>query len=682
MEMLLLYGIRGGVVLVLLMPLIVTDQTLFPFIVGKALYSRSIIEIVFGLWVALAYKYPSHRLPRSWILAAFSIYLGVAVLAAVLGVSTLRSLWSTYERMQGVVDLAHWFALTVVLVSVFRSLSHWRALLNFNLGVSLAIALLGLAQHFEVDILWFGFLNRTKRLEITLGNATYVGAFMQVNLLIAVGFLTQSYQTRAERRPSPSSARRRRRRRRQREAAEWRPFWWRVFWITVIGLDFWALWQTGTRGALIGLVAGLMAFVTLYLIWGGTKTGERLGYSVVGIVVGLGLLIVFVSNTAFYERLARSNVMLHQLSEIGPGDQSIKGRWTSLSAGLQGFTDRPALGWGPENFIIAWGRHFDAASGIMERFDQAHNKLVEELTTKGILGLLSYLALWGLTVRVVYRRARDSDAGEQLLILGVAAALAGYFVQNLFLFDTPATFLQFIILLGFVGSLEATSAESEGGPVISPVEPPQESSAQRRHAWLQRLRALGGANLVSRAEAPRYVFISALALGFLGIYSSLLIFLWVNYKAYDAAQAAVQAADPAITWDQSLGYYDSSINGFEPLANYPRLIFFNQLTSNLDELTVEQAREALEIADGEARRATEAEPQGWRIYTTLGYLYQRASLADPAVLDTAKYLARARAYVNRARELAPDTLEVASLLQRQKIVEDGYQAIQQKAAGN
>ena len=67
MERALLLGIRSGVFL-LLMPLLVTGDTIFPFVVGKAPYSRALIEIVFGLWLVLALISPSHRPPRSLLL--------------------------------------------------------------------------------------------------------------------------------------------------------------------------------------------------------------------------------------------------------------------------------------------------------------------------------------------------------------------------------------------------------------------------------------------------------------------------------------------------------------------------------------------------------------------------------------------------------------------------------------
>ena len=137
----LLYVIWAGIALLLLTPFMVTPGTVFPFVVGKALYSRALIEVVFAAWVTLAVLRPQYRPPRSRILALLGAALGVAVLAACFGASVQRSFWSSYERMQGVVDQAHWFALALVLVSVVRTARDWRVLLNLNLAAGAAIAL-------------------------------------------------------------------------------------------------------------------------------------------------------------------------------------------------------------------------------------------------------------------------------------------------------------------------------------------------------------------------------------------------------------------------------------------------------------------------------------------------------------------------------------------------------------
>ena len=229
--------VRTAVVLVFVAPLIVMasplPSTFFPFIVGKALYIRSLVEIAFVLWLVLAFWYPSHRPPRSWIVSALAAYVLIVLISSLLGVSPQRSLWSTYERMQGWIDLAHWFAFTVVAVSVFRSFRDWKAFLQFNLAISFILGLLGLAQMNDISVL--GYLSGSGRIDITLGNATFVGAYMLVNILIALAFLAHS-MVRPDERSRPQISRRvevsrRRIRARSSGFTGLGIIWWQIFWV-------------------------------------------------------------------------------------------------------------------------------------------------------------------------------------------------------------------------------------------------------------------------------------------------------------------------------------------------------------------------------------------------------------------------------------------------------------------
>ena len=111
-------AIFAGIALLFATAFVITPGTIFPFVVGKALWSRSLVEIVFALWAVLALARSEYRPPRSWLLVLLAAGLAIALLAAWFGVSVERSLWSTYERMQGVVDAAHWFVLALVLASI------------------------------------------------------------------------------------------------------------------------------------------------------------------------------------------------------------------------------------------------------------------------------------------------------------------------------------------------------------------------------------------------------------------------------------------------------------------------------------------------------------------------------------------------------------------------------------
>ena len=171
-------GVLAGVGLLLLTPFVVSTGTIFPFVVGKALWSRSVIEVVFALWAVLALASPAWRPPRSRVLAALAAGLAVSLLAACFGASLQRSLWSSYERMQGVVDGAHWMALAVVLASVLRTGPAWRRLLAASAGAGAAMACLIIALYHGMGVPLYSALaeQHLPRMSGPLGNPIYLSA--------------------------------------------------------------------------------------------------------------------------------------------------------------------------------------------------------------------------------------------------------------------------------------------------------------------------------------------------------------------------------------------------------------------------------------------------------------------------------------------------------------------------
>ena len=83
MEKPLANAVRVVLALVLVAPLIVMadplPSTMFPYVVGKAVYTRLLIELAFALWLVLVLWHPSHRLPRSRLLLVLAIYVGVVL---------------------------------------------------------------------------------------------------------------------------------------------------------------------------------------------------------------------------------------------------------------------------------------------------------------------------------------------------------------------------------------------------------------------------------------------------------------------------------------------------------------------------------------------------------------------------------------------------------------------------
>ena len=635
----LLWAVRAGVLLVLLTPLIVSTGAYFPFVVGKAIYSRSIIEVTFVLWLILILYDPKYRLGRSWVVAALGLWLLVSILAGLTGVSPMRSMWSTYERMQGIFDLAHWFCFVIVAASVFRTFASWRVLFSVNLAIGTVVAVLGIGQHFDwINFQWIGDSNRV---ESTIGNATYIGAYAAVNVLIGVGLIVQSFSHQARERARGQGLSRAARRRRRSGSQTFRLNDYlelRAFWMLAAFANLMTLWLTATRGAVVGLGAALFVFAIWYSGWGSMKVARWVGYAIlVGAVAALVMLLA-ARTTSALDPIVESSYMLKRLSTMSFDDSSINRRIMSTEAGLRSYMDRPLLGWGPENFLIAWGRHYDFESGTREIFDQAHSKPIEELTTKGAVGLISYLLIWCAMALVVFRSFRAEVGYQQLFVAIFGVTLVAYFVQNLFLFDTPTTVMLFCVLAAF------TVAEEH------------RLNADRKDARVEPPRSLLRMDLTGLSHALRTP-VGATALASVAALATILALLFLNFRAYSAAED-IAMAKRAAQWEVKLELFNQAIGGFPGLANYPRRELIDEATRSIESLPDDEFRHVVDRVAAEARRGLEAEPDNWRLMISLARFYQAASEMDESYVEVAQE------YANDASQRAPAVLKMYSASER------------------
>ena len=639
----LIYVIRAGIALILLTPFVVSPRTIFPFVVGKALYSRSLIEIVFASWVLLFLCNPSYRPPRSRILVLLATALGVAALSAGFGASAQRSFWSNYERMQGVIDQAHWFALAVVLVSVLRTGRDWRILLTLNLAVSMAIALMAFAEYHGHWI----YMPPATRVATALGNPSFLSTYLGVNVTIALGFLTRSFVPVA--RPGKFSDLAREKRdkgsnRRNPPRQTWSarlPMLWagRCFWGATALIGLWVLTLTASRGPFLGFVSGLVALATLYVFLARTRTVRLAAAGSVGLlgtVMVLLLVLSFSPAVSLIEAAKVSgprpidawnvNPLLSRLAD----DQSldtVRERLSAWKVGIKGFIESPILGWGPENYIAIWGRHgFDEPITTMTAvYDHSHNKLIEELATKGLSGLLVHAAIWGFAFHIVLRAARDMDSRERIPVLFAGAALMGYLMQGMTTPDMAVGSLQFMLLLAFVAHLETARSSP------TPETPGQGGQArQPASSFIGKLTRLAGSHGARVSLAAGTIVLAGAG-------------LFANKAIYSSAQAVkgayISAASPADLPDRTRIHFERAIGGFKPLANYPRRVLFQYAAEHWKHLRARdrtEARQLLAMVDAEALAAVESEPGNWRIQTALIQFYEEVAITDSEYRNVAK----------------------------------------------
>jgi O-antigen ligase len=398
---------------------IVLNSLFFPFITGKAFVFRILIEILFCLWFILMIKDESYRPKKSWLLYSVSIFVGVIFLADILGVNFYRSFWSNFERMDGFITLIHFFAYFLMLSTVLKTERVWKYFLNTSLVSSTLLCLFSaipqIYRKAEIH-------QSSDRIDATLGNATYLAVYAMIHIAIAAYLALRSNN-----------------------------LYIRLSYVAGILLHFLVLYKTQTRGAMLGLVVGFFISSVLIAIFEKEKKIIR-KISVVGLLIAT----VFVGSFVFLRDsdFVKKSPTLKRFAEVSFTENFLKGqgRYYIWPMAIEGFKERPILGWGQENFNYVFNKNYNPGMYSQEQwFDRTHNIVLDWLIAGGLLGLLSYLFIFVSLLYYVWRgKGGDFSVSDKSILTGLIFA---YFFQNLFVFDNITSYLMFFALISYVYSV-------------------------------------------------------------------------------------------------------------------------------------------------------------------------------------------------------------------------------------
>lgn len=412
-----------GALLVLCVPLIVSDTMLFPYITGKNFTFRILVECTAAVWLLVCMYDVSFRPRASLILWSFVSFLTVLAVADAGGVDTIKSFWSNFERMEGFVTIAHFFLYFLILASLFREdtvevLGEKVSFLSLFLWTSAVVAVI--VSGTALQQIWSGLDGGSGwRVTGTTGNAAYMALYMLFSVFVAV---TLAIRTNVR---------------------------WMQITLALLALGFaFMLFQTATRGVVIGLgVSGIVTALYLTLFLKEAKTVRKLAAG-----VGVALLVCIGGLWFFHDSPAvQDNRMLQRATNINLNELTV--RMTVWHVALQGVAERPLLGWGQGNFPVVFAKYYEPSLANQEPwFDRAHNVFLDWLVAGGVLALITYLALfasaaWYVLGEPLLRKVARFSVVEQALLFGIAA---GYFVQNLVVFDTLISYVYFAALLAYI----------------------------------------------------------------------------------------------------------------------------------------------------------------------------------------------------------------------------------------
>jgi O-antigen ligase len=481
-----------AVFLLPLFPLIVANSFFFPFITGKAFFFRILVEIAFAGWIMLCFMDAKYRPKWTALTVGVTVFALVALVADLLGVNPLRSIWSNFERMEGWVTIAHLWGLFLVVSNVFGSYVEegkkmWHRWFATNLGVATIVSVYGLLQIANVVAIHQGSV----RVDASLGNSAYMGVYMLFSVGLAV-FMFLSSQNRWSYKISGRDVN---------LMLYWafvilsiivlaifsnskditgfstslstyistNPLWF-IIGLLVTGISIaypyrvlpllftYIIFQTQTRGTILGLIGGILLALFLYAILGKkeSKTSRYISGGVIVAIIFVG--IFFWSNRE--SGFVQSSPVLNRLATISISDVKTQARGYIWPMAISGAMERPILGWGQENFNYIFNANYHPAMYAQEQwFDRAHSVFLDWLVATGVIGFVAYLSLYVLLLMKIWKSGLT--VAEKSALTGL---VVGYAIHNVFVFDNIASYIMFFAILAFADSQSSVHHKHDHKP--------------------------------------------------------------------------------------------------------------------------------------------------------------------------------------------------------------------------
>jgi tetratricopeptide (TPR) repeat protein/O-antigen ligase len=400
----------------------------------------------------------------------------VFILATIFSVTSRISFWGSYQRLQGMYTTLAYLVLFSSLIGNLRERSQIERMITTAVLTSLPISLYGVLQHFGIDpIPWGGDV--TRRVASHMGNPIFVAAFLIMVFPLTVGRIVDSFGKILW----------------ETEGVAYQTIRSTIY-IFIAALQLIAIYFTKSRGPLLGLLAGaFFIFILLALHW-------RLRWliaivTILGIVVGGFLLALNIPNgplesireAPWMGRLGRMLDMTQRTSQVriliwqGAAEMVAPHEALEFPDGhLDPFNFlRPLIGYGPETMHMAYNPFYPPELAHIEKRnaspDRSHNETWDSLVITGVLGLLTYLLLFGVVFYYGFKWLGLIVSVRQKILFmslyiggGIISAIGFYLWQGIEFFGVALPFGSIIGLIGYLTLVAVFKKQSSKNGTFTP----------------------------------------------------------------------------------------------------------------------------------------------------------------------------------------------------------------------
>lgn len=444
LEQVLRWGIMAGVYLILLTPFVVHNGSVFPNLYPKVIYFRVLVEVIFLLYLFLLLRNLRY-LPRLTLLfLSVLVFIEILLFSTWKGINPERSFWGSVERGEGFILLLHLFLFFAVLVGVFGEKKDWMRFIRFAVLASIPLGVWGLREFFSYAGEGYTYM------QVSFGNPIFYGAYLVFIVFLSLFLAAHDYSNR-----EPTTLKFLRLRhvaflKRGIDIIKQKS--WIVFALVAV-FSIFLVMMTLSRAAWVATGAGFVVLAIGWVLLLSKETGKAQIRQ--ALLFGIFLILLFFLALLLLTKAGylpenpvttRYEALWHNV--LGENDS----RFRVWRLSWEAWKDSPIFGYGLDSFSYIYDLYYraDMLEVIPETlfFDRAHNKVLDLLVFSGLIGLASYLSLFALASRALWKYGKAQFSRG--LSLPLLALLAAYFTQTLLSIETIGPYIMLFFVLAFV----------------------------------------------------------------------------------------------------------------------------------------------------------------------------------------------------------------------------------------
>lgn len=412
------------------------------------------------------------------------LFLASQIVSTVFSLDPHVSIWGFYSRFNGgLLSIIAYISLYYAIVTNL-DVKQILKVLYVGLFSGIIVALWGIPSHFGLDptcyifrgtfdtSCWTEAFKPTVRIFSTLGQPAWLAAYMSVLIPLSISYFLIF-------------------RRAKESISHNKPLTYGIF--IVVILFYAALTYTDTRGGFIGFwIANIVMWGVLYIkkfFLPRLFIKYFLTFNLLFLIFNFlqGMPIGQLSKFTIPELTKKSQTTVEAKAEAAPqqagelgGTDSGKIRLLVWRGAIDAWKDNPIIGTGVETFAFAYYKHKPVEHNMTSEWDylynKAHNEYLNYLTTTGIFGLGSYLAIIGTFLFYTYKQLLNGyiakllvknkksnstiqqfnnhqnldQSRNMLLIVGLFCGWISILISNFFGFSVVITNLYLFLIPAFV----------------------------------------------------------------------------------------------------------------------------------------------------------------------------------------------------------------------------------------